>query len=86
MTVFEVRGVFFLENGTTVFAGNYSSGAKTMGTYRVSVGGRDIGLINIREEMHFPSKGTTDLALCTSDEISRVELDVSKKMVLTLSE
>jgi hypothetical protein len=86
MTVFEVHEVFMLDNGKTVFAGNYSSGAKTLGAYRVSVGGRYIGLINIREEMHFPSKGTTDLALCTFDEISRAELDVNKKIVLTLSE
>lgn len=84
MTIFEVHNIFILKDGKTVFAGAYSSGAKTFGTYRVSVDGQYVGLINIREEMVFPSKRTTDLALCTFDEVSLAELDVNRKIVLTL--
>ena len=86
MTTFEVHDVFVLKDGKTVFAGSYSSGAKTFGTYRVSVDGRDVGLINVREEMVFPAKGTTDIALCTLDKISRAELDLNRKVVLTLQD
>jgi len=86
MTTFDVHDVFVLKDGKTVFAGSYSAGAKTFGTYRVSVDGRDVGLINIREEMIFPAKGTADIALCTFDEIPRAELDMNRKVVLTLQD
>ncbi|MDX4957166.1 hypothetical protein [Delftia acidovorans] len=84
MTIFEVHNVFVLKDGKTVFAGSYSSGAKTFGTYRVSVDGKNMGLINVREEMVFPAKRTTDIALCTFDDVSLAELDVNRKIVLTL--
>ena len=86
MTTFDVHDVFVLEDGKTVFVGSYSLGTKTFGTYRISVDGRDVGLINVGEEMTFPSKGTTDIALCTFDEISRAKLDLNQKVVLTLQE
>lgn len=86
MTTFEVHDIFVLGDGKTVFAGSYSSGELTLGIYKVSVGGMDLGSISIREKMIFSSKGATDVALCTVDKVERDELDLNKAVVLTLCE
>lgn len=86
MTIFDVHDIFFLQDGKTVFAGSYSSGSKTVGAYRISVDGRDIGVINISEEMTFPSKNRTDIALYTFDPIRRDQIDSNRKIALILSE
>lgn len=86
MTIFEVHDIFVLKDGKTVFAGRYSSGVKVFGAYRVSIDGRDTGVVNIREEMIFSSKDKTDIALCTFDDLSRDDFDLRKKILLTLDE
>lgn len=86
MTIFEVHDIFVLKDGKTVFAGCYVSGSKSFGVYRASIGGRDLGLINLREEMILSSKDTADIALCTFDDVSRADFDLGKRVLLTLSE
>lgn len=82
MGVFKVKDVFYLADGKVVFAGNYITGAKKNGVYELCVGGNAISKLSIAGEMLFPSKGTTDIAIYSFDNVEKEKIDLSKEVVL----
>lgn len=79
---FTVKDIFYLRDGKTVFAGNFSSGEKIFGKYRLTVDGCQLATLDIDGEMQFPSKGTEDVALYTFTPLMKDSVNLSGKMEL----
>lgn len=80
--IFIVNDVFYLADDRVVFAGNYATGAKMRGACELCVDGNAISKLSIAGEMLFPSKGTTDIAIYSFDNVEKENIDLSKEVVL----
>jgi hypothetical protein len=82
MDEFKVKDVFFLGDGKIVFAGECTTGSQVNGLYELCIDGQAVATLTIVGEMHFPSKGTTDIAIYTFDKVTKDQVDLNRNMVL----